>query len=153
MHNSRRPRVSESDSASLHAQAQPRIRKRGGVDTRRLGAGILSAAAVGGVAAPAAKANFYSVFWGNHGPAYIGPGDSVSGLTDYVPLSYAQASQYNRVGCASLEKSFHRYTNCHNPGTVDWVSFPPPEHKPKWAYCRNQGSKYSNAMVCANGWS
>ncbi len=117
------------------------------LDTRKLAAGVISATAVGAVAAPPALAHWgLTSFWdGNVPPAHY-----EYGVQDVKSLSQVWAAQYDRVGCADIQRSpsYYNYYNCHQPGTVDHVSFPPPEYRYKWAFCYNQGTVYSNVMVC-----
>lgn len=122
------------------------------LDTRKLAAGVISVATVSGVVAPPAFAHWGpKTFWSGNIP----PTTYKDGVQHVVSLSQVWAAQYDRVGCAVIQRSpsDYNYYNCHNPGTVDHVSFPPPEHRYKWAFCYNQGTVYSNVMFCQDSGS
>lgn len=119
------------------------------LSTKKLGAAVCAATVVGAAAAPQAFGYTYSNFW----IGTLGPRDGKVGVVSTVSLQNVTASQFDRVGCAEITRAGVDYSNCHNPGTKDNVSFPPPEHVAKTAFCYNQGTVYGNYMICSQGFA
>jgi hypothetical protein len=145
-------------SAESGAVVAGRSRRR--LNTKKLGAGVVTLSAagvVGAVAPPVALAHcgggskYRSEYvCSSLPPRFVADGSH----NGYVSNSNNIVFPFDRVGCVWWYIEGQGFTShrCANANGRASYYKSPPEHRTKSAYCSNQGSKYSNLMICRMSW-